>query len=597
MPIKRSSIQLIVAMCLVISLVGAMLPLQSTIALQSGTRNAPIQLIVNGSATGTCPCSIWDTAAVPAQPAATKGRPIEVGVKFRSEASGYVTGLRFYRGAANRGVHVGHLWASNGALLASATFVNESGSGWQTVNLASPVLINAGTTYIASYYSSSGYFAFSPNYFTSGVDNGPLHAMAAGVEGPNGVYAFGSSAFPTSGSTHNYWVDVVFSPVVASDTGVPPAPSVSQEQSVPGISASTNITATFGEGRVPPASSSTPAPAGPLSPSATDTATVTAAAPLLSSADEGPGGPILVVASASNPFGRYYAEILHTEGFNAYTVTDISSVSAAMLSNYDVVILGEMSLTSAQVTTLTNWVTAGGNLIAMRPDKQLAGLLGLLDAGTTLTNAYLLINTATPPGAGLVNQTIQFHGTADRYTLNGATAAATLYSSASTATANPAVTLKTVGTGHAAAFTYDLARSVVYTRQGNPAWAGHERDGNPPIRSDDMFYPNWVDLNKVAIPQADEQQRLLANLIEQMNLSRKPLPRFWYFPRGEKAVVIMTGDDHADGGTAGRFDHLPRRQSGRLLGCELGMCPQYLVHVPQYSHHTGRGPVVHGPRL
>ena len=287
---------------------------------------------------------------MPAQPAATKGRPIEVGVKFRSEASGYVTGLRFYKGAANRGVHVGHLWASNGALLASATFVNESGSGWQTVNLASPVLINAGTTYIASYYSSSGYFAFSPNYFTSGVDNGPLHAMAAGVEGPNGVYAFGSSAFPTSGSTHNYWVDVVFNPVVASGTGVPPAPSVSQEQSVPGISASTNITATFGEGRLPPASSSTPAPAGPLSPSATGTAPVTAAAPLLSSADEGPGGPILVVASASNPFGRYYAEILHTEGFNAYTVTDISSISVALLSNYDVVILGEMTLTSAQVT-------------------------------------------------------------------------------------------------------------------------------------------------------------------------------------------------------------------------------------------------------
>ena len=33
-----------------------------------------------------------------------------------------------------------------------------------------------------------------------------------------------------------------------------------------------------------------------------------------------------------------------------------------------------------------------------------------------------------------------------------------------------------------------------------------------------------------------------------------PLPRFWYFPRSEKAVVVMTGDDHASGGTAGRFD-------------------------------------------
>ena len=56
------------------------------------------------------------------------------------------------------------------------------------------------------------------------------------------------------------------------------------------------------------------------------------------------------------------------------------------------------------------------------------------------------------------------------------------------------------------------------------------------------------------MPQADEQQRLLANLITQMNLAKKPLPRFWYFPRGEKAVVIMTGDDHGNGGTGPRFD-------------------------------------------
>ena len=32
------------------------------------------------------------------------------------------------------------------------------------------------------------------------------------------------------------------------------------------------------------------------------------------------------------------------------------------------------------------------------------------------------------------------------------------------------------------------------------------------------------------MPQADEQQRLLANLVTQMNLDRTPLPRFWYLP-------------------------------------------------------------------
>ncbi len=282
--------------------------------------------------------------------------------------------------------------------------------------------------------------------------------------------------------------------------------------------------------------------------------------------NDGPGGPILVVSSAANPFGRYFNEILRAEGLNLFLSTDISLVSAATLANYDVVILGEMSLTTAQVTILTDWVNGGGNLIAMRPDKQLAGLLGLTDASATVSEGYLLVNTATQPGAGIVGETMQYHGTADLYNLAGAAAVATLYNNATTPVAGnaPAVTLRSVGAngGQAAAFTYDLARSVVYTRQGNPAWESQERDGIPPIRSNDMFYgnaagdpqPDWVNLDKVAIPQADEQQRLLANLIQLMNADRKPLPRFWYFPDDHKAVVVMTGDDHGVGYTVDHFN-------------------------------------------
>ena len=280
--------------------------------------------------------------------------------------------------------------------------------------------------------------------------------------------------------------------------------------------------------------------------------------------DEGSGGPVLVIAKASNPFTRYYAEILRAEGLNAFKVTDIANVTPAVLAAHDAAIVGDMSLTAGQVSMLTDWVNGGGDLIAMRPDKQLAGLLGLTDAGATLANAYLRVDGTRSPGQGIVTDTMQFHGAADRYGLNGATALATLYSNASTATTAPALTLRSVGPngGSAAAFTYDLARSIVLTRQGNPAWIGQERDGTSPIRSDDLFYgpaasdpqPNWVDLSKVAIPQADEQQRLLANLIGNVTADKQPIPRFWYFPRGIKAAVIMTGDDHAaPGGTAGRF--------------------------------------------
>ena len=74
------------------------------------------------------------------------------------------------------------------------------------------VPIAAGTTYIASYHTDTGNYALTSAQFASaGVDNGTLHALANGVDGPNAVYVYGASAFPTQTfNSNNYWVDVVF---------------------------------------------------------------------------------------------------------------------------------------------------------------------------------------------------------------------------------------------------------------------------------------------------------------------------------------------------------------------------------------------------
>jgi len=280
---------------------------------------------------------------------------------------------------------------------------------------------------------------------------------------------------------------------------------------------------------------------------------------------QGSGGPILVVSSSANPFTLYYTEILRAEGLNGFAVKDISQVTSSLLSGYDLVVLGQQALTTSQVTMFTTWVQGGGKLIAMRPDKKLAPLLSLSSISSTLSNTYLSIDTSKAPGLGLVSEAIQFHGTADEYTTVDARVVATLYSDATHPTAFPAVTLnESAGSGQAAAFAFDLAQSVVYTRQGNPAWAGQERDGQTPRRSDDLFFgaksgdfqPDWVDLTKVQIPQADEQQRLLANLILYMTNGGRPQLRFWYLPRGLKAAVLMSGDDHAtnSNGPSARFN-------------------------------------------
>jgi hypothetical protein len=134
-------------------------------------------------------------------------------VKFRSDIGGNITGIRFYKGAGNNGTHIGLLYSSSGSLLAQATFTGETASGWQQVNFSTPVAITANTVYVAAYFSTTG-FAYNGGYFTStGVDNAPLHALEYGVSGPNGVYAYGTTAaFPSSdGIGANYWADVVFS--------------------------------------------------------------------------------------------------------------------------------------------------------------------------------------------------------------------------------------------------------------------------------------------------------------------------------------------------------------------------------------------------
>ena len=80
--------------------------------------------------------------------------------------------------------------------------------------------------------------------------------------------------------------------------------------------------------------------------------------------------------------------------------------------------LAQTSLTAAQVSMLTDWVQGGGNLIAMRPDKQLAGLLGLGadagDASERLPQGRHRLAARAPASPA---QTMQFHGTADRYAL------------------------------------------------------------------------------------------------------------------------------------------------------------------------------------
>jgi hypothetical protein len=191
---------------------------------------APASLFVTGTPapvsaqTTACPCSVWPDTATPAVTSGNDASAVELGFKFQSDNAGSITGVRFYKGSGNTGTHNGHLWSVSGQLLATAMFTNETASGWQTVSFATPVGIQANTTYVASYHTDVGHYAGTPQGLASSADNGPLHALASGAAGGNGVYVYGSGGFPNqSFNANNYWVDVVYSG--SSATAPTPVPT------------------------------------------------------------------------------------------------------------------------------------------------------------------------------------------------------------------------------------------------------------------------------------------------------------------------------------------------------------------------------------
>jgi hypothetical protein len=164
------------------------------------------------TATGATVAALWDDTAVPGVASANDTGSVNLGVKFTSSEDLLIVGVRFYKGPANTGTHVGSLWDTSGSLLAQATFVGESAAGWQDVLFSTPVAITAGATYVASYHAPDGGYSYEKNYLKNPYVNEPLTAPSSNSSGGNGVYTYDPApVFPTSsGRGANYWVTPVY---------------------------------------------------------------------------------------------------------------------------------------------------------------------------------------------------------------------------------------------------------------------------------------------------------------------------------------------------------------------------------------------------
>ncbi|MCW2955651.1 MAG: hypothetical protein JWO69_520 [Thermoleophilia bacterium] len=411
---------------------------------------------------------------------------------------GSITHVRYWQAPGDTGTHAGFVWSATGTQLATVSFAIDPTPGWKQAQLATPIPVTSGSTYVVGvHFTDDEYGATNFALTTAFSHDGSIEAVASGDVAPpltgNGLYASGAAGtFPTASfNSSAYFVDVVLD---HPDATTP---------TIPGVTGA---------------------------------------------------GPVLVATDVEDHHAAYLHDILLAEGIPQHARTDARTIGAGTsLAPYETIVL-DAPVDTTQVAALTAFVTGGGTLVAIHPDPDLDALLGVSRAGTQLDEGYLDIDSTTQPGAGLYTNTMQYHGSALELTpLTGTTTVANLFSDLTTPTAFAAVTRRQVGRGVAVAIAYDLPASIIAMRQGNIAWENQQRDGaSGPVRSSDMFagssaidpQDDWVDFARIDVPQADEQQRLLAKLLASAP-GATPMPRLWYLPRQLRAALVMTGDGHA----------------------------------------------------
>ena len=290
-----------------------------------------------------------------------------------------------------------------------------------------------------------------------------------------------------------------------------------------------------------------------------------------------PRPPILILTSHGG-FGGYTAEILKAEGFNEFTIDSIDSrkIDKSYLERFELVILAEQVTDLNVWEILRNYVKAGGNLIAFEPDSASADLFGTERIAGSISGGYISIDTSCAEGKALAGRRIQFHGIAGRYVAKSCKTIASFLSDSVAGDVIPSVVSNSFGNGHTVAFLYNLPENIVYTRQGNPLFAGIEKDSIPGLRAMDLFTDGWVDTTNNVINQADEQMVLLSHCIEKMSSFTKPLPRLWYFPDSLKCLVTLTND----GEYKGEADFEPQFRDVDSMGAKMSI---YIIGVDKVS--------------
>jgi hypothetical protein len=259
---------------------------------------------------------------------------------------------------------------------------------------------------------------------------------------------------------------------------------------------------------------------------------------------------MLILHNPADPASRYshfLAAILRGEGYADLQENDLAGITATSttgdLARHDLVLLPRCALTWEEIDLLTQYVAAGGVLIAFQPDYQLVRRFGLEPTFGGAVSARMTINTRLPILAALCDEAVDIVVPTVHWRIPdgvNATPLATLTQEGPEFGVVHAALALQIEQGTVVLFAYDLPHTIARLRQGNPENSDlgltYCDDAN---RTNELFV-GQLDPAQLHLPQADIHSAFLGRVID----SFAPRPRLWYYPRiQEQSAMIMTSDE------------------------------------------------------
>lgn len=140
----------------------------------------------------------------------------ELGVQYRALVDITLTHARVWTGASEIDLpnRTAHVWTTAGAILGTATLPDNMPIGWSQHAYDAPIVINAGTSFVAS-YGTGGNYAFIVNALDADVPSVDGNVIAVGfatAANGNGVFNVTPGQFPNIGPGNHpfYGSDVVY---------------------------------------------------------------------------------------------------------------------------------------------------------------------------------------------------------------------------------------------------------------------------------------------------------------------------------------------------------------------------------------------------